>query len=1112
MIRKIAPLLLLPIYAFFIPNVSLALCPNPNAANLILNGDFGSGLEQSYPFFPVPTINTILTFDNDISPSTAKYALVNSTVGSNFNWLEIGDNSTDPNGYMMLINGYLGATTTLTYTLDVCEGLEYYIGMDVINMAKTTAINFADPNLELRINGVPLFPAQSIQKETGWITLGGNYLVPPGVNSLEISLYNYTGSVIGNDFAIDNVTANLCGSDVLLNETTFAPYCPGDNFSLEATLSPVPGPTLFYQLQTSLDGGLNWTNEGPVSNANTFNLTDIPFGLSVRVLASLDPLDLASPNCAFASQPLNLNFDSPDDCFNTPISSPGIACVGELGPNIIDNGDFGSGNGQFASVNSLPSNTLNYAGDGFLDEGEFTVVNQWQGSPCIGNSAEICWLNDIQDSSGDPSAYIQLVNGGSSNEIIWSAQGIGFCGELIHTISFDVLNLANPLYAPNTSTNSENVALPEIEVILSSLGESNELIKVISTPFSTGQILNDGQWHNFSFSFLSNSFQNNLKVSLRLKGSNIQGNDVALDNISVQFCGPEIEINGPGFACENEEITITANPMNGLSNNYFFKWEKSYDGGNSWSLIPGASNADLIIAVETDVLYRVRAAYNEFNGIPSDNCFAISDPFTLDVYDTGPYPYTAVICPDEYYYIGTDSFNVDITLPYTLTSFNGCDSIVELTVVVENIPQTYLSQNICPGESVDFNGQIISEDAVYFDTLSSYLGCDSVIIFSLFVKDSNLVEQNINLCVGETFNGVAYTSDTILYEIYTNEIGCDSTIAININVSDLVDFEIYGDQFICNSMNPTTTLFVDEYAEYNWSNGSIQQSSTFAIGGNYAVTVTDDIGCEADQVFFIESINLDMDIEVTSPLCHNDPAGVISINEYTGGDEPYLFSIDSGSTLSPQPIFENVFPEEDSIMVLMMDNNGCIITQNVFVQNPDTLYLDLGEESEINIGETISISAESNQDIISIDWTPADSVNCVNCTDIELTPLLPYALTATITNEFGCTAEDTYMIEIGKRRNIYVPNIFTPNFDGVNDIFYIQGGIDVVSISELIIYDRWGNMVYYKPDVGKNVQSDGWNGRFNGNLSPSGVYSYYFLVYFTDGKSRRYEGSITLMR
>ena len=57
-------------------------------------------------------------------------------------------------------------------------------------------------------------------------------------------------------------------------------------------------------------------------------------------------------------------------------------------------------------------------------------------------------------------------------------------------------------------------------------------------PFSTGQILNDGQWHNFA-SVLEQQFSKQLKVSLRLKGSNIQGNDIALDNISVQFCGPE---------------------------------------------------------------------------------------------------------------------------------------------------------------------------------------------------------------------------------------------------------------------------------------------------------------------------------------------------------------------------------------------------------------------------------------------------------------------------------------------------------------------------------------------------------------------------------------------
>lgn len=1111
MIRKIVPLIFLPFCIISISTLN-ANCPNPNAANLVFNGDFGSGIAQTQPTLPFPLINTILTYNLGPSPSTAKYTLINSTVGSNPNWIEIEDNSSDPNGYMMLINGYISATESYSYTLDVCEGLEYYIGMDVINMVKATALNYANPNLEIRINGTPLLPAQTIDKETGWITLGANYIVPAGVNSLKISLFNYTGVVTGNDFAIDNVTVNLCGSDVQLNEMSFPPYCPGDNITLEASVNPAPGLPLFYQLQTSLDGGLNWTNSGPATNQNIFNINDIPYNMTVRVLANTDQSGLNDNNCSFASVPLDLIYDNINDCFNSPVNNPGISCNGELGPNIINNGDFGSGLDQFAPTINLPANTLIYANDGFLDEGEFTIVNEWQGSPCLGNSSEICWINDINDALGDPNGYVQLVNGGNTNEIIWSEQGTGFCGELVHTISFDVLNLANTLYAPNTPTNPESIALPEVELLISTIGESEELLKVVSTPFSTGQILNDGLWHSYSFNFLGNSFQNNLKISLRLKGSQIQGNDIALDNVSVQFCGPEISLSGPLTACENEEIIITANTSNGLSNDYFYKWEKSTNGGNSWSLIPGATGMDLITPAEVGALYRVNIAYNDFNGFPSNNCFALSDPFTLDVFDTGPFPVSAVICPGEYYYIGTDSFDFEIIFRDTLTAFNGCDSIVDLSLEIENIGPTILTQNICPGETVLWDGELISENGVYFDTINSYLGCDSVLIFSLYVIDSSFVEEDVNLCFGETYNGIAYENDTTLYNIYTNEEGCDSTVAINIRVSELNTFEIYGDLFICNSNTPFTTLTVDNFSKYKWSNGSIQQSATFDQSGNYAITVTDDLGCEADRVFNIESINLDMNVDVTNPICHDDSTGVIYFNEISGGYTPYLFSIDGGATVSSDPIFQNVPPMEDSLMVFMIDNKGCILTEKIFLQNPDSLYLDLGQESEINIGETISISAMSNQNFVSINWSPADSVNCINCTDIEITPVLPYTISATITNEVGCLAKDTYTISIGKKRNIFVPNIFSPNFDGVNDIFYIEGGIDVIRITDLIIYDRWGTLIFHKPEVTKNNQSDGWNGRFNGNLSPQGVYSYHFLVYFTDGKTRRYEGSITLMR
>ena len=174
MIRIITPLFLIPLCIAMSTGMMNATCPNPNASNLITNGDFGSGQNQTYPSIPVPVINTLMTYNIGPSPSTAKYTLINSTAGSNLNWIEIGDNSTDPEGYMMLINGYLSAIKTYSYTLDVCEGSEYYIGLDVINMVKGSTINYSDPNLELRVNGNPIVPAQVIGKETGWITLGAN--------------------------------------------------------------------------------------------------------------------------------------------------------------------------------------------------------------------------------------------------------------------------------------------------------------------------------------------------------------------------------------------------------------------------------------------------------------------------------------------------------------------------------------------------------------------------------------------------------------------------------------------------------------------------------------------------------------------------------------------------------------------------------------------------------------------------------------------------------------------------------------------------------------------------------------------------------------------------
>ncbi len=1111
MIQKRYPLVAIWVLLLFSTTLVSANCPNPNAANLIYKGDFGAGPDQVFPELPFPQIQTPLLYSFTANPSTAKYNLTNSTVGTNPNWIEIGDASANPTGYMMLVNGFIGPISTLSYDLDVCAGETYFISMDVINMVIPTLSNYADPILELRVNGVAVTATQPLSKGTGWQTLGTDYTVPNGTSSISIELYNYSGAVQGNDFAIDNVQVLKCGSDVILTETGNPIHCPGETADFDITTNPILLGTTFYQIQISEDEGYTWTNFSVPTTQSSIAINNLPYAVWTRVLASTDINLLAFPNCSFVSQPYEISFFEPADCFNFPVNAAGLECTGTLGVNLVEEGDFGAG--QDAIGPALPPNVspLFFSADNNLETTAYTIANQWTYNPCIGNTSALCWIQDLADSNGAEDGYFMMVNGGSSTEVIWN-QNISLCNDYIHVISFDAINLANTLYGPNNPNNSEQVALPELELVLSPTGSSSELIEVISTPFSTGPILNDGIWHHYSFTFLGNPFQNNFKLSIRAKGQPTLGNDFAIDNIALQFCGPEIEISGPTFACAGESIELEAILSNTLLSDQFFKWEKSTDGGHTWTILGGAAGSSINTIAEINATYRVKVAYNNFNGLPNDNCFSISDPFELEIYNTGPYLHDVQICSEDYYYLNGDSFNINANLVDTLSAFNGCDSIVHVSLSVLPQNTTILTENLCSGESVFFAGEEKTDAGIYFDTLTSYIGCDSILFLSIIELDSSLTMQEIVLCHGETYFGQSFTHDTTFYQVETNYQGCDSTIATAIKVSTLDTFDIYGPMRICAGPFGSTTLSVDTYTEYKWSNGSLQQSSTFSQAGNYAVTVTDELGCTADQVFNIPFIELTMAIESTHPICHNDSTGQINIVQVSGGAEPYFYSINGGTDYSSNPSFNQLSAEDPIYEIFVADSNDCFISEVITLTNPDTFYIDLGPDLEINLGEEVQLTASSNQSVFDIIWSPIDSVDCSNCQDVIVQPTVDMLYGVYAINEDGCEAYDEIYLDIGKERPVFTPNIFSPDGDGFNNFFTIYAGVGVEYIANLEIADRWGNIVYQSNDFYDNILSTGWDGKLNNVPCAAGVYAYKFVAYFTDGVIRTYEGSVTLLR
>ena len=98
--------------------------------------------------------------------------------------------------------------------------------------------------------------------------------------------------------------------------------------------------------------------------------------------------------------------------------------------------------------------------------------------------------------------------------------------------------------------------------------------------------------------------------------------------------------------------------------------------------------------------------------------------------------------------------------------------------------------------------------------------------------------------------------------------------------------------------------------------------------------------------------------------------------------------------------------------------------------------------------------------------------------------------------------------------DVYQPNIFSPNQDGINDIFTLLGDPELIQgIEELVIFDRWGNKVYVGFNLGANDPINGWDGRLNRQLVDQGVYVWYAKVkYIINEEILSLSGDVTLIR
>jgi gliding motility-associated-like protein len=199
------------------------------------------------------------------------------------------------------------------------------------------------------------------------------------------------------------------------------------------------------------------------------------------------------------------------------------------------------------------------------------------------------------------------------------------------------------------------------------------------------------------------------------------------------------------------------------------------------------------------------------------------------------------------------------------------------------------------------------------------------------------------------------------------------------------------------------------------------------------------------------------------------------------------------------------------------DIAGCT---EVFCKKLEPSYeiqVDLGEDIEVELGSSsgaIFATINSKDSIVNYSWTPNIFIDCitVDCDSVRVSPREPLEVILEVTDINGCKGRDTLLIKLIKKINVFFPNIFSPNNDGINDRFQITIGNGVEKINYFRIFDRWGNQVFTKLNfIPDPITSDSWDGTLNGNPLGSGVYIYTAEVLLINGEKSAVQGTITYL-
>ncbi len=497
---------------------------------------------------------------------------------------------------------------------------------------------------------------------------------------------------------------------------------------------------------------------------------------------------------------------------------------------------------------------------------------------------------------------------------------------------------------------------------------------------------------------------------------------------------------------------------------------------------------------------------------PGTYSVAIRDSFLCEYYDTIHINYAdyerlsldTFICANKIISWRNKILNTSGIFNDTASSLVGCDTIFELNLKATPNPVINSSIQLCENDSFAYKNKFFKAGQIIYDTVKSVTTCDTLLEIKIIARNQSIQMIPILLCNNDSIEikSKFYKGGEVLNDTISSLGVCDTIIEYHFKNHPQEKLTIIADTIVCK--NTTSKIeCVGNFKSYKWSTGEFTPNLTKS-KGVYRVTATDQNNCNIEKEIQINEIEeITYSIEKNSPNCPGE-RGQLKVNNTKGGRNPIQYFL-NGQKIN----IENTFELDPGIYTFeTIDSLGCKTKENITITAAKSIdFYSINDTIQLEKGSSFTLSLSNIEQILEIEIIPNSNVK-IDSSRILFFPIENSSFSFRILTKDSCESNrNIYFIIIDKKNSgTYIPTIFSPNGDQINDIWFpvLDPNSSILSLS---IYDRWGAQIY-----ASNANDAVWDGKFNGEFCNPGVYVYHVIIKNDVGIKTEYSGDFFLIK